>query len=94
MNWGDKTAPQTALNGREIDYARGKGLGGSSAIASSHYSKELGMMLQKTIIKKAGSEYIVGLYSPIYSEHLLIALRYHVSETSLLTIWNLEPLHI
>jgi len=41
MNWGDKSAPQTALNDREIDYPRGKGLGGSSAIASSHYSKEL-----------------------------------------------------
>jgi choline dehydrogenase-like flavoprotein len=32
MNWGYKTAPQNSLNGREIGYDRGKGLGGSSAI--------------------------------------------------------------
>ncbi|KAL9087532.1 MAG: hypothetical protein Q9165_006643 [Trypethelium subeluteriae] len=32
MNWAYKTTPQTQLNGREIDYSRGKGLGGSSAI--------------------------------------------------------------
>lgn len=32
MNWGYKTSPQTYCNNREIDYARGKGLGGSSAV--------------------------------------------------------------
>ncbi|CZT48059.1 related to alcohol oxidase [Rhynchosporium secalis] len=28
LNWGYKTAPQTHLKGQEIDYSRGKGLGG------------------------------------------------------------------
>ncbi|KAG9234117.1 glucose-methanol-choline oxidoreductase-like protein [Amylocarpus encephaloides] len=32
MNWGYKTAPQSHLKNREIDYSRGKGLGGSTAI--------------------------------------------------------------
>jgi choline dehydrogenase-like flavoprotein len=32
LNWGNKTTPQTQLKGQEIDYSRGKGLGGSSAI--------------------------------------------------------------
>ncbi|KAI9050741.1 hypothetical protein LZ554_004861 [Drepanopeziza brunnea f. sp. 'monogermtubi'] len=32
LNWGYKTAPQTHLIGQEIDYSRGKGLGGSTAI--------------------------------------------------------------
>ncbi|KAL8720302.1 MAG: hypothetical protein Q9225_002814 [Loekoesia sp. 1 TL-2023] len=31
-NWGYKTVPQKNLKGREIDYSRGKGLGGSTAI--------------------------------------------------------------
>lgn len=32
MNWGYKTAPQKDCDDRELDYSRGKGLGGSSAI--------------------------------------------------------------
>lgn len=32
MNWGYKTTPQEGCGGREIDYSRGKGLGGGSAI--------------------------------------------------------------
>jgi hypothetical protein len=32
MNWHYKTTPQTHLTGQEIDYSRGKGLGGSTAI--------------------------------------------------------------
>lgn len=32
LNWGYKTSPQEHCNNREIDYSRGKGLGGSSAI--------------------------------------------------------------
>ncbi|KXJ85244.1 hypothetical protein Micbo1qcDRAFT_56500 [Microdochium bolleyi] len=32
MNWGYKTTPQPECSNREIDYSRGKGLGGSSAI--------------------------------------------------------------
>ena len=32
MAWGYKTVPQTSLNGQELSYDRGKGLGGSSAI--------------------------------------------------------------
>jgi choline dehydrogenase-like flavoprotein len=32
MNWFYKTVPQTQLAGQEIDYSRGKGLGGSTAI--------------------------------------------------------------
>jgi choline dehydrogenase-like flavoprotein len=32
MNWGYKTLPQTHLKGQQIDYSRGKGLGGSTAI--------------------------------------------------------------
>lgn len=30
FNWGYKTSPQPQLNGRQIDYSRGKGVGGSS----------------------------------------------------------------
>ncbi|KAJ6091582.1 hypothetical protein N7467_003551 [Penicillium canescens] len=32
LNWGYKTTPQERCNGRELDYSRGKGLGGGSAI--------------------------------------------------------------
>lgn len=32
LNWGYQTEPQTNLSGQRINYARGKGLGGSSAI--------------------------------------------------------------
>lgn len=32
LNWNYKTTPQNHLNGQEIDYSRGKGLGGSTAI--------------------------------------------------------------
>lgn len=32
LNYGYKTVPQKHLNNQEIDYSRGKGLGGSSAI--------------------------------------------------------------
>jgi choline dehydrogenase-like flavoprotein len=32
LNWGFKTAPQTHLRGQTVDYSRGKGLGGSTAI--------------------------------------------------------------
>lgn len=38
MNWGYKTAAQGHLNDREIDYSRGRGLGGSSAINFGVYS--------------------------------------------------------
>lgn len=38
MNWGYKTTPQPHCAGREIDYSRGKGLGGSSAINFGVYS--------------------------------------------------------
>ncbi|KAL4803884.1 hypothetical protein BDV18DRAFT_162893 [Aspergillus unguis] len=37
-NWGYKTVPQAHCNGREIDYSRGKVLGGSSAINFCVYS--------------------------------------------------------
>lgn len=32
LNWGYQTEPQTHLQGQRINYARGKGLGGSTAI--------------------------------------------------------------
>jgi choline dehydrogenase-like flavoprotein len=32
LNWGYKTEPQSHLNNQQIDYSRGKGLGGSTAI--------------------------------------------------------------
>lgn len=32
LNWNYKTTAQTQLNGQEIDYSRGRGLGGSTAI--------------------------------------------------------------
>jgi choline dehydrogenase-like flavoprotein len=38
LNWGYKTVPQEQCNGREIDYSRGKGLGGSSAINFGVYT--------------------------------------------------------
>ncbi|KKY20450.1 putative glucose-methanol-choline oxidoreductase [Diplodia seriata] len=38
MNWGYKTVPQEHLNGREVDYSRGKGLGGSSGINFACYT--------------------------------------------------------
>lgn len=38
MNWGYKSAPQAAFDGREVDYSRGKGLGGSSAINFAYYT--------------------------------------------------------
>lgn len=38
MNWGYKTIPQEHCNGRELDYSRGKGLGGSSAINFGIYA--------------------------------------------------------
>lgn len=38
MNWGYKTTPQEHCQGREVDYSRGKGLGGSSAINFGVYS--------------------------------------------------------
>ncbi|CAG8891823.1 unnamed protein product [Penicillium egyptiacum] len=38
LNWGYKTTPQEHCNGRELDYSRGKGLGGSSAINFGVYS--------------------------------------------------------
>ncbi|GAP84463.1 putative choline dehydrogenase [Rosellinia necatrix] len=38
LNWGYKTTPQTNCAGRELDYSRGLGLGGSSAINFGVYS--------------------------------------------------------
>ncbi|KAH7196495.1 uncharacterized protein B0J16DRAFT_326053 [Fusarium flagelliforme] len=38
MNWGYKTTPQEHADSRELDYSRGKGLGGSSAINFGVYS--------------------------------------------------------
>lgn len=38
-NWGYKTVPQQGLDGREIDYSRGKGLGGSTAINFCVYTR-------------------------------------------------------
>ncbi|KAJ6023699.1 hypothetical protein N7540_004496 [Penicillium herquei] len=38
MNWGYKTVPQEACSGRVLDYSRGKGLGGSSAINFGVYT--------------------------------------------------------
>ncbi|KAJ5633410.1 hypothetical protein N7490_009749 [Penicillium lividum] len=38
MNWGYKTTPQAACDGRVIDYSRGKGLGGGSAINFGVYT--------------------------------------------------------
>lgn len=39
LNWGYKTVPQEFLNGRQIDYDRGKGLGGSTAINFCVYTR-------------------------------------------------------
>ncbi|KAI1391075.1 GMC oxidoreductase [Hypoxylon trugodes] len=38
LNWGYKTAPQEYCGGRELDYSRGLGLGGSSAINFSIFN--------------------------------------------------------
>lgn len=38
MNWGYKTTPQAHCAGRELDYSRGLGLGGSSAINFGVYT--------------------------------------------------------
>ncbi|KAJ5621171.1 hypothetical protein N7510_005155 [Penicillium lagena] len=38
MNWGYKTSPQADCNNREIDYSRGRCVGGSSAINFGVYS--------------------------------------------------------
>lgn len=38
LNWGYKTTPQEHCSGRQIDYSRGKGLGGSSAINFGVYT--------------------------------------------------------
>ncbi|KAI0905045.1 hypothetical protein F4823DRAFT_159073 [Ustulina deusta] len=38
LNWGYKTTPQASCAGRELDYSRGIGLGGSSAINFGVYS--------------------------------------------------------
>lgn len=38
MNWGYKTTAQEHCNNREIDYSRGRGIGGSSAINFGVYS--------------------------------------------------------
>lgn len=40
MNWGYKTVPQNHLKGQQIDYSRGKGLGGSTAINFSCLGKK------------------------------------------------------
>ena len=38
-NWGYKTSPQSQLRERELDYSRGKGLGGSTAINFCVYTR-------------------------------------------------------
>lgn len=38
-NWGYKTTPQKELDGREVDYSRGRGLGGSTAINFCVYTR-------------------------------------------------------
>ena len=38
-NWGYKTVGQQGLNDRELDYSRGKGLGGSTAINFCVYTR-------------------------------------------------------
>ncbi|KNG80075.1 glucose-methanol-choline (gmc) oxidoreductase [Aspergillus nomiae NRRL 13137] len=38
MNWGSQTSPQEHCNGRQLDYSRGKGLGGGSAINFGVYT--------------------------------------------------------
>lgn len=38
MNWGYKTTPQEHCSGRQLDYSRGKGLGGGSAINFGVYT--------------------------------------------------------
>lgn len=38
MNWGYKTTPQEHCNNRQLDYSRGKGLGGGSAINFGVYT--------------------------------------------------------
>ncbi|KAI1358921.1 hypothetical protein F5Y08DRAFT_350166 [Xylaria arbuscula] len=39
LNWGYKTSPQADCGGRVLDYSRGKGLGGSSAINFGVFSR-------------------------------------------------------
>ncbi|KAI0872552.1 hypothetical protein GGS24DRAFT_518476 [Hypoxylon argillaceum] len=39
LNWGYKTSPQAECGGRVLDYSRGKGLGGSSAINFGVFSR-------------------------------------------------------
>ncbi|KAF1815472.1 alcohol oxidase [Eremomyces bilateralis CBS 781.70] len=39
MGWGYKTTPQEALDNRQIDYSRGKGLGGSTLINFCCYTR-------------------------------------------------------
>lgn len=38
INWGYKSVPQKFLNSREVDYSRGKTLGGSTAINICAYT--------------------------------------------------------
>jgi choline dehydrogenase-like flavoprotein len=38
INWGYKSVPQQVLGGRQVDYSRGKALGGSSAINFGVYT--------------------------------------------------------
>ncbi|KAJ5087177.1 hypothetical protein N7456_010793 [Penicillium angulare] len=38
LNWGYKTTPQEGCNGRVLDYSRGKGIGGGSAINFGVYT--------------------------------------------------------
>jgi choline dehydrogenase-like flavoprotein len=39
VDWGFKSTPQAALNGRQLDYSRGKTVGGSSATNSMAYHR-------------------------------------------------------
>ncbi len=39
LNWGYKTVPQENAKGRQIDYSRGRGLGGSSCINFSCFTR-------------------------------------------------------
>lgn len=38
VNWGSQTTPQEHCNGRQLDYSRGKGLGGGSSINFGVYT--------------------------------------------------------
>jgi choline dehydrogenase len=46
-NWGYDTEPQTGLDGRSIDIARGKVLGGSSAVNAMIYVRRGAAVLQE-----------------------------------------------